>query len=220
MNNQKKNIIIIGRGAIGLKIAQRLEMNHKIKIIDLKKPLNINHFQCDLTNNEEVKQTFNMLSKEFKKIDILIFAAGKVQFKPMLHTNPSEVQDLMNINYISVWNCLHAASPLLMKSKFPLIININSISEYLTLEENSTYAASKVATSKLLEIFTEENKKIKLSQIYLGAVKSKAWVKYPSFKQKNMIDPKYVANMIEWIITHSQLMHLVKIQMTPLKGVL
>lgn len=220
MKNQKKNIIIIGSGTIGRNIAHKLQVDHNIKIIDLKKSLDINHFQCDLTNSDEVKQTFKILSKEFKKIDILIFAVGKVQFKPMLQTNLEEAQDLMNNNYISVWNCLLAASPLLIKSKLPLIININSISEYLTLEENSLYAASKVATSKLLEIFTEENKKIKLSQVYLGAVKSKAWLQYPSFKRKNMIDPKHVANMIEWIITHSQLMHLVKIQMTPLKGVL
>ncbi len=197
MNNQKKNIIIVGGGAIGIRIAQRLQVQHNIKVIDLKKSPNKNHFQCDLTNNDEVKKTFKILSKELNKIDVLIFAAGKVQFKPILQTNTEEAQDLMKANYISVLNCLHAASIPLEKSKFPLIININSISEYLTLEENSTYAASKVAASKLLEIFSYENKKVKLSQIYLGAVKSKAWLQYPKFKQKNMIDPKEVASMID-----------------------
>lgn len=173
-----------------------------------------------MTNNDEVKTLFKILSEEFRKIDILIFSSGKVHFKPMLQTDPEEVQDIMRANYMSVLNCLHGAATLLKKSKSPLIININSICEYLTLEENSTYAASKVATSKLLEIFSEENKKVRLSQIYLGAVRSKAWLQYPKFKQKNMIDPKNVASIIEWIINHSHLMHLEKIQMIPLKGVL
>ena len=217
---RQKNILVIGSGAIGEKIAQRLAEKNLIKIIDLKKSQSSNHFQCDLTNNHEVKKAFETLSEDFDQIDILIFAAGKLQLKPILETVPDEALELMRINYISVWNCLHAASTLLMKSQFPLIININSISEYLTLKENSTYAASKVATSKLLEIFSEENKKIKLSQIYLGAVKSNAWLPYPQFKQEIMIDSEYVASMVEWIVTHSQFMHLEKIQMTPLHGIL
>jgi short-subunit dehydrogenase len=220
MKNYKRNIVIVGCGSIGQKIARKLQQSHNINIIDIKKNSALNVIQCDLISSIEVEKVFKNLSKENHRIDILIFAAGKVSFQAFHNTKIEEVFELLNANYITVINCLLSATKYLKRSKHPLIVNMNSIAELSSFANNSIYAASKVATSKLLEIYAEENRSIRITQLYLGAVKSRVWTKYPKFNQRNMISPNEIASMVYWLVNHSHLLHIPKVQMIPLKGIL
>ena len=76
----KQNIIITGAsGILGNYLVKNLKRKNNIITISRKnnnKNGNMN-LSCDLSNDSHVKEIFDEIKKNFKKIDVMILCAGK-----------------------------------------------------------------------------------------------------------------------------------------------
>jgi len=220
INHKHLNIVIAGGdGSIGLAIHNSLRDHYNVISIDKKNNSGIN-ILCDLTNSTEVKKTFETINSTFEKIDCLILAQGRVLFKPLFKSTANDALELLHANYLSTINCLQGSESLLLKSEAPLLININSNSEIDSFANNALYSASKVASSKILDVLAVENPKIKITRVYLGAVKSNFWNSYPEFNLEDMLDPTLVAKTVEFILQNKSHVHIPSVTLMPKGGVL
>lgn len=126
-----KNIIITGsNGLIGKALVKGLSKNHKIIEIDILNKKKKNYFKCDILDEKEVKKTFNIIFKKYKKIDCIINSAypRKNNFsKPFLNINLNDFNENLSINVGSLYCLIKNIYPYFKKNKKGNIINIASI---------------------------------------------------------------------------------------------
>lgn len=79
----KKNIIVTGGSSgLGNFLARKLQKeNNNVINISRKTVKDLNSYECDLSNEMELISSFKKIKKKLKKIDCLIFCAGKSSLK-------------------------------------------------------------------------------------------------------------------------------------------
>jgi len=129
---------------------------------------------------------------------VLINNAGKLINKPFLKFEPSDFDDIFNVNVKGLFFLTQALFPMMNKGGH--IVNIGSIggsvgsSKYPGL---SAYSASKGAVAILTEVLAEEFKEAEISVncLALGSVQTEMFQKaFPGAKA--LQDPQQMANFI------------------------
>lgn len=155
INNNNTILITGGASGIGYEFTKQLcDTNtviivgrNKEKLEKIKKELkNIHIFECDVSNPNEIKALYEIISYEFPNLNILINNAGLMN-KLNLQDNLSyeELTKEMNINFNgSVYMTTQFLS-LLKKQKTSSIINITSALAFVPMAYSPIYCASKVA---------------------------------------------------------------------------
>jgi len=93
---------------------------------------------CDLTSESAVKKLFNLVSRKYKRLDLLVNNVGNFLFKPFAKTTNAEFRDLFESNVYSTLYCSREALVIMRKLKSGHIINIGAVgAERLILRENS-----------------------------------------------------------------------------------
>jgi NAD(P)-dependent dehydrogenase (short-subunit alcohol dehydrogenase family) len=107
----------------------------------------------DVTDEEQVRETFKKISGEFGSIDILVNNAGIIYKALIDDIDLAQFQKVMDINLNGTVICTKHAVPYMKERKWGRIVNIASSQSYLSNPTYSAYSASKTAVSHLTRIW-------------------------------------------------------------------
>ena len=156
---QNKTALITGGGSgIGEAIAQTFaNQDAKVFIIDQnldaankivekinKKGLSAKAYKCDVSNNKNVSNVINEISKT-STIDILINNAGIAHVGNIEACEEKDLDHLYEVNIKGVYNCTRAIIPFMVKNKNGCIINLTSIASSVGIKDRFAYSMSKGA---------------------------------------------------------------------------
>ena len=82
--------------------------------------------KCDVSNDNDVYQLFEIISDKYKKVDGLVNCAAYDKMASIEQLSADEYRHELNVNLVGPFNCIKAAIPLLKQSTCGRIINIAS----------------------------------------------------------------------------------------------
>ncbi len=221
--NNKKIIISAGASGIGWATAKIcLSKGAIVYICDIdtkslkkiqKHPLNkkkLFAYECDASDEYEVSDFFNQVSKKTKKIDALINNVGIAGPTGNIEKLSSDDwEQTLKINVISHFYFTKLSIPMLKKNKGGSIINISSGAGIMGFPLRSPYAASKWAVIGVTKTLAMELGKfnIRVNAICPGTIKGNRMVRVIRDKakflkiSKKKIEKEFVsmASMNCWI---------------------
>ena len=167
MNLDGKVVVVTGAGSgMGRELTlQLLEKGANVAAIDLRpttleetKSLSqglrgqIEIFQLDVTNRDEVEKLPSRISATLGAADVLINNAGIIQ--PFIRVNDLSLEDasrVMNVNFTGPLMLVKVFLPMLLTRPQAHILNVSSMGAYAPVPGQSIYGASRAA----LKLFTE-----------------------------------------------------------------
>jgi NAD(P)-dependent dehydrogenase (short-subunit alcohol dehydrogenase family) len=96
---------------------------------------------CNVSHQDEV----NDVMESIGQTDILVNNAGIAHIGKADTTEASDFDRVFNVNVKGVYNCIHAAIPLLRKSGGGVILNMSSIAALVGISDRFAYSMSKGA---------------------------------------------------------------------------
>jgi len=100
---------------------------------------------CDVSNEQEVRDSIRQTIKQFGSLDIVINNAGMVHIKPLHEYTEREWDRVMNVNVKSMFFAAKHAIPYLRRSGRGYIVNIGSISSFVGQALTPAYTTTKHA---------------------------------------------------------------------------
>ena len=201
-----KTIIVTGASrGIGLSIVKQFAKEKQNTIYALSRNIeqmnlsfkefeNVHSLKIDLSKNLEKQLT--PLIKQLDKVDILINNAGVLIKKPFHEITQEDLLLSYQINVFSVIKIVQ-----ILLSKFETnahILNISSMGAFqgsVKFPELISYSSSKSALCNFTEAFAEENKKINMNCLCLGAVQTEMLNEaFPGYKAP--VSPDEMADYI------------------------
>lgn len=112
--------------------------------------------KLDVSKSDEVKKTFDEISRTFGKIDILVNNAGITRDGFMMRMDESDWDSVIDINLKGVFLCSKEAVKIMMKQKYGRIVNIASIVAFTGNAGQANYSASKAGMVGLTKTIAKE----------------------------------------------------------------
>jgi 3-oxoacyl-[acyl-carrier protein] reductase/7-alpha-hydroxysteroid dehydrogenase len=202
MLKDKVAIITGGTRGIGLETAKVfLENNAKVAILGskeetvnkaIKELLEINPnyqvigFHPNLTNESELKETFQKIKEHFGNIDILVNNAGLSSSTPLTSYKEEELNKLIDINIKGVFLSSKNIVPFL-EEKGGVILNTSSMVSIYGQPSGSMYPTSKFAVNGLTKSLARElaPKNIRVNAVAPGIIETDMVANLP----KEVIEP-------------------------------
>ena len=151
---------------------------------------------ADVIREESVAALVEKVLAEFKKVDILVTAAGVAAFAPLVDTKPEDWDRMMAVNVRGVFLACRAVLSPMMKQRGGTIINIVSVAAKRTIPGAAAYAASKHAVLGLTQVLAEEIRPhgLRVGALSPGAVDTALWDAVPNPPDRSrMLRPEDVA---------------------------
>jgi 3-oxoacyl-[acyl-carrier protein] reductase len=104
-------------------------------------------FQADLAFADQCKDLITAVKKEFGRIDVLVNNAGMSSDQIITFAKPTDLENILDINFKSVFHLSKNVSKVMIKQKAGRIINITSVIGHTGNGGQSMYAASKGAVT-------------------------------------------------------------------------
>jgi 3-oxoacyl-[acyl-carrier protein] reductase len=99
--------------------------------------------EADVTNFAEVEGMINKILDKFKRVDILVNNAGITRDGLLLRMSEADWEKVLAVNLKGTFNCIKAASRIMIKQRAGKIINIASIIGIIGNIGQANYSASK-----------------------------------------------------------------------------
>jgi len=122
-------------------------------------------YKCDVGNIGEVRNTFEQIKKDFKKVDIAILNAGASSRADVSNYSSSTAKEIFEANTFGIINCVEQLLPDFIKRKEGMIVGVSSLAESRGFPKSGFYNASKAAASLLLESLRIELKPFNIKVI-------------------------------------------------------
>lgn len=164
--NFKRKVVVItgGAGGIGRSLALKLSsMGARIVILDsdeVQMSAVVNKIEqgsavatgltCDVSDEQQVSQSFATIIAEFGHIDVLVNNAGITHQSTFSDTELSVIERVFAVNYYGAVYCTKYALPSLTEQR-GMIITLSSMSGFVPLSNQSAYNASKHALHGFFE---------------------------------------------------------------------
>lgn len=171
MLKDKVAIITGGTRGIGFAIAKKfLENNAKVVILGSRKETvdkalenlkeenknyEIDGYYPDLTNENEVRETFEKVKEKYNHIDILVNNAGVSSSMPIENYTMDEYERVENLNIKSVFVCSKEVLPYLKETK-GVILNTSSMVSIYGQPSGVMYPTSKFAVNGMTKSLARE----------------------------------------------------------------
>ena len=110
---------------------------------------NVKHITCDVTSEENVKQSIDQIIKEQGHIDILINNAGFGISGPIEFTRLEDAKKQFDVNFFGALNVTKAVTPYMRERKEGRIIFVSSVASIFSIPFQSFYSAAKSAMNSL-----------------------------------------------------------------------
>lgn len=166
-----KTVLITGSSrGIGEAIAKKLNKSYNLvltynknkdKALNLLEELrkenpNVIAVKCDVKNEKEVNNLFDLAEKNFSHVDILINNAGISYFGLLQDMDFSSWNDIIDTNLSSIFLTSKRAIPNMVSQKSGVIINMSSIWGNLGASLEVAYSASKGGINSFTKALSKE----------------------------------------------------------------
>ncbi len=188
----QKTVVITGASSgIGFSIAKILIDKFDCKVIGiarnekkllahketLKRKENFSYELFDVNDFDAWKNFLTKLENNKTQVDVLINNAGfMLPFSKFEKYSDTEIEEIINTNFISVVKATKLFIPHLKKSTTPAVINVSSSAGLCAVVGESMYCATKFAVRGFTETLIQDYKK----QIYIGGI-------YPGFIKTDIL---------------------------------
>jgi len=203
-----KTVIITGTSSgVGKQCVERF-LNKKWNVIGLSRTnvdlynANYFHIKTDIKDPVSIKNSFEIISKKYNSIDLLINNAAVFKMKPLVEFNEEEIDDIIDTNIKGTIFCTLNTIKIMNRGR---IINISSVSGTHGIENQSVYSSTKYALNGFAESLNQEliKKNILISTICPGGINTPLWNdknQYPGSDVTKILNPNDIVNMIEYIV--------------------
>lgn len=149
-----KNVLITGAsGGLANHLVDKIKAENIILLSRNIEPLvekykdnsAIHLYECDITDNEQVKTICQNISKRFGALDLLINNAGFGEFKNFINFSYEEIVSMFDVNVLGLMNITKQFLPGMIEQKSGQIINIASMAGKMATAQSSIYSATKFA---------------------------------------------------------------------------
>ncbi|WP_404453282.1 SDR family NAD(P)-dependent oxidoreductase [Oceanobacillus kapialis] len=217
---ENKKIIVTGASSgIGERIAWHIAKNGGIPILvarstekmqkqcnEIRQTFNSScyYYTADLTNQDELLQTTDVLLREHSKIDGLINNAGMGKFELVEEMSLKEVVLMFQLNVLSLMHFTKELLPHFQQNQQAHIVNIGSQAGKISTPKSAAYAATKHAVigysnSLRMEVAKDH---IYVTTVNLGPVDTNFFAQadpsgmYQKNVRKYMLNPDHVARKL------------------------
>lgn len=134
--------------------------------------ISIYHYFFDLSDEDSIKSSFSLISKEQKKFHILVNNAGIAIFPGLMKVTSEDLHNVFRVNYFAPVLMVKYALLPLMKSGNGIILNIASVAGLDPQPGNVAYGASKAALINFSKTISQElaQAKIRVNCIAPGLI--------------------------------------------------
>jgi len=178
-----KKIIITGTSrGIGFELALMFaNAGHQVLALSRNIPQelilneNITCLSVDLSNESDLEQVEQFLSKTWKQVDAVIHNAGSLICKPFETLTQTDFENVYKVNVFGVANLTRICIPFLQKGSHVVTISsMGGVQGSLKFAGLAAYSSSKGAVITLSELLAEEYKErgISFNVLALGAVQT------------------------------------------------
>lgn len=146
----------------------------------------------DISNEEDVKEIFNLIKDHFGRLDILVNNAGITRDNLIIRTKTEDFNQVIDANLKGTFLCMKYASKIMIKQKYGRIISLSSVTGIIGNPGQANYAASKAGIIGMSKSLAKE----------LGSRHITVNVVAPGFVETDMtkkLDQEYLENMIHHI---------------------
>ena len=136
----------------------------------------------NLSDYNEVENTFKDIIAKYQKIDVLINNAGITAKEKITQTTSEDFQNIMNINVLAMFNTIKAVVPYLQKQNYGVILNTSSMVSIYGQPTGVGYPASKWAVNGLTKSLARELAPyhIRVNAVAPGIIKTQMVSQLPS----------------------------------------
>ena len=190
-----KNIIITGTSrGIGFELVKKfaaenynvLALSRNTASVANLDHKNITAISTDLSKEKDLKKVVDFVSKNWKKVDILIHNAGSLVNKPFEKISTNDFLEVYKVNVFAVAELTKNMIPFLQKGSHVVTISsMGGIQGSLKFPGLAAYSSSKGAVITLSELLAEEYKEqeISFNVLALGAVQTEMLEEaFPGYK--------------------------------------
>ncbi len=158
-------------------------------------------YALDLSCLEEIEAKIRVIASEFGSIDILVNSAGLGYTNFLQETSLSDWQRVMDLNFMSIVECVRGVLPSMRDRQRGTIINIASVAAEVSFPEWGAYSSSKAALVAFSQVLAAEERAngIRVVTISPGAVNTPLWeteTVQANFDRSVMLTPETVAQVI------------------------
>ncbi|KAJ2704867.1 hypothetical protein FB645_002900 [Coemansia sp. IMI 203386] len=134
----------------------------------------VTSIQMDVTCQDSVDEAVTRVLREAGCIDILVNNAGQMCVGPVVEVPVDRAQALFNVNVMGVSRVCRAVAPHMMDRRKGVVVNVGSVSGYMTTPWVGYYAASKAALHTMSDALRMELEPfdVKVVVVAPGSVKS------------------------------------------------
>lgn len=132
--------------------------------------------RADLINKSDLLQVEKVLQTD-SQITLLVNNAGFATAKPLLESNPDQLQDIIALNITALTRLSRAVVPSFIKRGSGAVINIASVVALTTDLVDATYSASKAYVLNFTQFMDHElrEKGIQVQAVLPGATVTELW---------------------------------------------
>ena len=202
-----KNIVITGgNSGLGLATAKLLNEENNVIVVTRKEiePIpGIKNYKCDVTNPEEIENTFKKIVDENGSIDVLVNCAGVWLAGDITENTYEQITKCIEVNTKGPIYTTKAVLPYMYSKGSGLIINVGSQASFDTDDYSVVYNASKWAVRgfSLSMAKVASKKGVKITGFYPGFMQTKLFEKAGNnYDTSTGLEPEKVASGIKYII--------------------
>ena len=181
--NQKKIWITGASSGIGKALAKKFALEgwkvaasaRRKEILDeMSNHENIFSYPLDVTNQDQIKTSFEKIIQDFDELDLCVFSSGTYDPKLEQEINIKQNKFVMETNFFGVLHCINTVENYFKSKRDGHISIVSSIAAYRGLPNSSGYGPSKAALTNLTESLYFDFKKhnVRISLISPGFIKT------------------------------------------------
>jgi len=206
--NQKKIWITGASSGIGKALAEKFASEgwkvaasaRRKEILDeMSSHENIFSYPLDVTNQDQIKISFEKIIEDFNGLDLCVFSSGTYDPKLEQEINVKQNKFVMETNFFGVLYCIKAVENYFKNKKNGHISIVSSVAAYRGLPNSSGYGPSKAALTNLTESLYFDFKKhnVRISLVSPGFIKTPLtdknefpmpFIKSPGFAAEKMFN--------------------------------
>ena len=208
-----RQVLILGAaGALGKKIAEAFSSD-ELYVSDLHTPDALpegaTFIQCNICEEESVKELRRFFEEKHKKIDVLVYAVGVYEGGKVSEITPQNWKRVMDINVNGLYLVLHELLPFM--NEHGKIIAIASQFGLVGVYESAAYCASKAAMINLIRCVALDYGKKKLNvncicpgffespflqEVERNTVMKREWMSVMGMLPKSKVDVEDIVNVV------------------------